>query len=159
MYKLLLCLFALAAPLSASTATTAPQRDYYAPLNNADKANIRYIINTLAYKSTLSLLFYQTSLENAGNQTRHIHPLRFFDFVFSDPELKVAVRRINGTPWSRFVAGMAGSFQTSANHDNMKEEYLDNFSHTVGVEKNLLQPSYQNHQWSQFINIARNHTR
>lgn len=130
-------------------------RNYYAALTRQEKTDIRYLITTLGNKSTISLMFYKRSLNQAGERTAHIHPLKFFLFVFTDEHLKRSVKKIKGIPWRRFVEGMGGSFSSASRRDNMKEEYIEDFVNRLRIRKNLIYSSIQNRQWRIFINTVR----
>lgn len=123
-------------------------RDYFRPLTDYDKANIRYIINTLANNSTLALWSYQDSLERVGARTEGLHPLRYLGFVFSDPELKGQINSIGWTPWSRFVSRFSESLDSAAKRDNLTEAIILDFAKTVGLELSEIRPLIDGHQWA-----------
>jgi hypothetical protein len=126
-------------------------------MTDQEKRDISYIIMTLATKSQMSLLFEKKELNRAGDRVSHVHPLRFLLYIFSDGQLKTAVKKIKGLPWNRFVSGMAGSLDKAAARNSIKEEYVADFSKTVGVDPSILAPSLQSRHWEEFINIVRNH--
>jgi len=126
-------------------------RNYYAPLTEQEKADIRYLITTLANKSTISLFLYKRSLNQAGERTGHIHPLKFFLFVFTDEQMKRSIKKNWGMPWRRFVEGMGESFSNASKRDNMKEEYIEDFVKKVGIRKSLIYSSIKNRRWKKFI--------
>lgn len=130
-------------------------RNFYAPLSNEEKQNIRYIITTLANNSAISLMFYQTSLKQAGKDISHVHPLKMLEFIFSDPVLKRDVKKINGLPWKRFVEDTAKSLQDSEERDNLKQEHIEDFCKAVAIPSAYLSPAVASHNWVQFINMAR----
>ena len=88
--------------------------DYNAPWTEEDKQDISYIINTLATKSGFSLLFEKNKLERAGKSTIHANTLQMLTYIFSDPELKIAVKQISGTAWQRFSKETAESLEGKA---------------------------------------------
>jgi hypothetical protein len=130
-------------------------RDYFKPLSPQEETDIRYLINTLANNTAINLLLHKRSLDQAGNRIAHVHPLKFFLFVFADSQLKYSIKRIKGIAWRRFVKGMAGSFNTAYIKGDMREEYVDDFSEKVGVPKNSIEPLIQKQDWAQFINKVR----
>lgn len=130
-------------------------RDYQVSMTKQEKRDIRFIIITLATKSSISLLFEKRALNRAGNRVAHVHPLKFLSFIFSDYELKNAVTKIRGIPWRRFAKDMGASLGKSANRRNMKEKYIADFVQIVGVSEELLTPSIHNGRWVDFINVTR----
>lgn len=131
-------------------------RDYSAKLSETEKKDISYIITTLANSSYMSLAFKEGSLKQAGNRIENVHPLKLLQYIFSDPKLKKSVKRVQGTPWRRFVSDTARSLDKEAQLGNMKESYLKEYSDAVGVNEGLLNSSVQNNNWEEFINVTRN---
>ncbi len=144
---------------NSGEASSVGARNYYAPLTDREKADIRYIILTISGKSKLSLLFAQSSLNQAGNRVADVHPLVFLGYIFSDQQLKYAAKRIDGMVWDRFSGDMADSLAKEAERRNVKKEYLEDFSKKIGVEESIFNYSVQNGRWKEFINLARNNTR
>ncbi len=126
-------------------------RDYYKALTDNDKENISYIVTTLATKSYLSLLFQKGRLERTGEKTAHIHPLRYLGFVFSDPTLRVHIRKIGGLPWKRFVEGFAESLETESSLANLKDEHIEDFSALTDVDSKLIFPPLREGRWTEFM--------
>ncbi len=130
-------------------------RDFFVPLTPKEEADIRYIITSLSSKSLFSLLSYRRSLNETGDRVAHVHPLVFLGFIFSDDELKKAVKEIDGITWRRFVKGMGESLEKSAKRDNMEKKYVAEFAKEVGIKETLILPSIQNRKWFEFINVTR----
>ena len=131
-------------------------RDYYAPITENEKKDIRFIIITLATKSQFSLLFEKRALDQAGNRISHIHPLKMLSYIFTDNELKYAVKKIRGIPWRRFAKGLGESLDKSAKRKNLTQELIADFTQTVGVNSSLISPSAEKGRWEDLINITRN---
>jgi len=126
-------------------------RDYNAPLTENEKANIRYIITTLANTSTIGLAFYQKKLQQAGNNVDHVHPLKFLGYIFSDPKLKSDVPRIASMPWNRFANDMGESLGKAYQRENLKPEYIHEFAKQIGVPYESIQSYFQQRQWVSLI--------
>lgn len=139
--------------------SAAPGSDYYAPLTEKEKGDIRYIITTISGKSKFSLLFSQGSLNQAGNRVSNVHPLVFLGYVFSDPQLKQAAKNIDGMVWDRFSGDMAKSLALEANHGNVKKEHLNDFAKKIGVNETIFDQVAQSGRWKEFITIARDNMR
>lgn len=154
-------LFALLLAMSCFTGAEARPRppnsqDYDVPLTDADKKNITFIITTLANNSMIKLMFYKSALNQAGDQIARVHPLKLLAYVFTNPLLKQDVKKIDGTPWNRFVQGMADSLEGEVQEGRMKPATIEDFAKTVGVNEKLLEPYVQSNQWTGFINAVRN---
>jgi hypothetical protein len=141
----------------ASARTTGEARDYNRPMSENEKNDIRYIITTISGKSKISLLFHQSSLNQAGNRTSQVHPLTFLTYIFTDRELKPAVKRIQGIVWQRFSHDMGESLAKEAQRQNVTDENIADFAGKIGVDQSLLMTAAQRNRWQDFINIARSH--
>jgi hypothetical protein len=132
-------------------------RDYWAEITEEEKKEISYIITTLSTTSFIALALKEDSLKEAGDKVEHVHPLKFLRYIFMDPQLKQAVKKIQGTVWKRFSRDTARSLKQEAKLDNIKEPYLKDYSDSIGVDQKILQPSIQNKDWVEFINMSRDH--
>lgn len=132
----------------------APRR-FDSSIEHKDREDIRYIVTSLANKSILGIASIQGELEAAGNRIDHLHPLCFLMVVFSDEELKVGIRNIRGRTlfWNPFISGLKTSLTTEARLDNMRPEFIHNFSSVVNINPAIIIPSLQNQQWDEFIDL------
>jgi hypothetical protein len=128
-------------------------RAYYKDITSEEKNDIRFIVNSLANKSLISLAVYKSDLEAAGDRIDHIHPLRFLMTIFSDEELKVGVRNIRGRGWiwNHFISGLKESLSTETNIDNMKTDFIEHFSQTLKINSSTLVPLIWRQDWDHFI--------
>lgn len=126
-------------------------RDYYAPLSDYDKENIRYIINTLSHNSTFALMFHKSSLEKVGARTGGIHPLKYLGFIFADPDLKGQVKNIGRTPWSRFKKDFGVSLGKAVTRKNLNDDMVEDFVKTVGIELSKVKPLIADQRWLEFM--------
>ncbi len=131
-------------------------RDFYYQPNNEEIRNISYVVKTLANKSEISLLVYAGSIETAGNNTAHIHPLKFLQVIFADEELKVGMRVVKGKSmvWKKFRGGIADSLADEQVVGNMHIGYLVDFCNAVGLNIKLVQNLYEQGQWKDFIDAV-----
>lgn len=150
-FLFLLCLWSII----AAPAYAASLPDYYAAPTDQEKADIRFIILTLSNKSGLSLLFERSALEQAGSRTRDVHPLRFLCYVFTDPQLRSAIGRIQGIAWNRFSKDMGDSLARQAANANLTPEILSDFSKQIGFVEPKLSPNATGSDWQRFIQAAR----
>lgn len=135
-------------------------RNYFAEVTNEEKADIRYIVTTIANKSLISIALIKNEIEEAGDRIDHLHPLRFLMTVFSDEELKAGVRNIRGRGWlwNHFTGGIKESLSTEANIDNLKEiEHVAHFAQTLNLDPNIILPAIRQQRWDDFIDLLITH--
>lgn len=131
-------------------------RNYDAPVTNAEKKDIRYIVQSLADKSLFSLLRHKGSLEAAGDRINQVHPLRFLMCIFTDPELKRGVKDIykrGGWVWSDFIGGLNSSLEEESYRNNLRDDQVNDFAKVVGVNPNLIFPAIRKRHWTEFVVI------
>lgn len=142
-----LLLVAMGHSLAAGEITVG-RRDYYAALSQEDEAHIRYIVNTLADKSPVSLwLFHRRSLEAAGRKTLHIHPLAFFRVILADPVLRRQLTRIQRLPWQRFQKYLVRSFKAAHRRRNLPEGIVRDFSERTGMTAEMVTDAISQEDW------------
>ena len=134
-------------------------RPYDMEVSLAEKADVHYIVTTLANKSLIFLAFNRKELEVAGNRIDHLHPLRFLMTVFTDEELKVGIRNIRGKGWvwNSFIGGLRECLTSEAGIGNVREEYIVHFAHTVGIDENMVLPAVRQGDWDTFIDLLITH--
>ncbi len=142
--------------LIAVTALPAQQRPcdaYPVEINATEKADIAYIITTLANKKGVALLFKRSALNAAGDRVNHVHSLKFLEVIFTDPKLKADMKKIHNKSfvWRNFMDGMCGSLQRQADAGNMTEEQIDAFAKAVKVDPKLLYPLVKERNWNKFV--------
>jgi len=128
-------------------------RNYYTEVSPEERADIRFIITTLANKSLISIAIAKGDLEAAGDRIDHLHPLRFLMTVFSDEELKVGIRNIRGKGWvwNHFVGGLKDCLAAEMYIGNMKDEYVVNFSQIVKIDPRIITPTIIDQKWDDFV--------
>lgn len=163
LFKLFICFSILTgfSDIHAKQIEAASQTDsrpYSSPITDAEKRDIRYIIITLATKSYFSLLMQQRSLTDAGNRTAQIHPLKYLEYIFSDPELRSATKNIKGMPWNRFAGDMAHSLNNEYENGTLNKEQLKSFSQSTNISEANLMPYFENEQWKELIFAMQKHS-
>ncbi|MBA2369377.1 MAG: hypothetical protein H0V82_10205 [Candidatus Protochlamydia sp.] len=131
-------------------------RDYYAPVTKQEKKDIHYIVTALAHDNLVSLGASKSSLNKAGERIEQLHPFKFLSTIFTDEELKAGIHAIRGRiawVWDEFVGGFIRGFKEETAKKNMKNEYIKDFSSTVGIDPALIMPSIQRGEWEGLINI------
>lgn len=135
-------------------AKSAATRVYSEQVSAEDKKDIRFVVTTLANKSLLKLAKYRPQLEDAGERLEHVHPLRFFQCIFSDDELIVGIRNIRkrGWVWDEFRDNSIKRLQQECERSNLYQ-FVNDFAQNIGINSALILPALQNKQWDNFINI------
>ncbi|OJU80493.1 MAG: hypothetical protein BGO10_06245 [Chlamydia sp. 32-24] len=140
--------------VTAAAVKTGSPRNYYGPINEEDKKNLSFILNTLAKENLLKIAKKKSSLTSAGKKIAHLHPLKFLYIVFTDEELKSDINALQnkGWVWNDFKESIVESFAKEKKLGNLKEEYLVDFSSAVNVDPNLFMNSYVNGRWEEMLN-------
>lgn len=130
-------------------------RDYNIPVTAAEKADLAYIANTLGQSSLAGIATSKSSLKKAGDRIDHLHPLRFLMTIFTDEELKadISAIRSRGWIWDKFFDGLEGSLREESKKDNIRQEFITDFAHVVGINASLIEPAIQEKKWKEFVDI------
>jgi hypothetical protein len=134
-------------------------RDYMQPVSPQEKADIRYIVISLASNSWLQLLDARASLKKAGDRVDHVHPFRFLMCIFKDEELKAGVHSIRDRKkiWKEFLGGLSTSLEEEANFNNLKAEFIQDFANHVGVNSSVINASIKGRRWEEFVDLLLTH--
>jgi len=127
-------------------------RSYAGGLSRKDAEDIAYIVTTLANSSLPKIKSAETSLKKAGDRIDPVHPLQFLLCVFSNEELKVAIRNLQGRSWvwSDFIDGITKTLAEENGKNNI-QPYLGEFASKLNVSINILQPLQQSGKWEKFV--------
>lgn len=138
-----------------ATGAHAGKRDYYRNVTKTEKAELRYILTTLAKNSLTSLLKNRSKLQDAGDRIDHLHPLRFILTCFKDDELKGSFHCVHdrGKVWKEFFKELKKNFEEEASHENLLEEYVKDFAKSLKINASLILPALQKKQWDNFVEI------
>lgn len=128
-------------------------REYLAEAGAAERADIAYIVNTLADTFEPKLFFYQTELQAAGARIAHVHPLNFLGTIFRDEVLKVKIRMVKkkSIAWKNFVNGVSTTMQEELGRNNLTREMMQDFAERVGVNPNFFYPFLKTQLWEQMV--------
>lgn len=131
-------------------------RDYSAAVTPVQKKAIGYVIRTLGDKPEASLLIYKGRLEVEGNKADGVHPLRWFEVILTNEKLKASMANLCRRSWifSQFMNGMGHSFDLAVQRGNLTEAQLHDFAEKIGVDVSLLQPSFDQQNWKEFVSTA-----
>ncbi len=135
-------------------------RDYYAGYTQEDKKNWKFILTTLSNKPLTKLLTLRPKLKSAGAKINHVHPLQLLCCAFSDDSLKVALRNLQsrgGFVWGEFISDIGNSFNEELSHNNMRDEFIHDFSLNVKIDIDVIYSSIQQRNWGKFINLLIDH--
>ena len=138
----------------ASRHQPAGVRNYNTKLAEGEKSDIRYIVTTLGNVSIPNLIFYKSSLEQAGDRIDHVHPLRFLEYVFTNEELKVGIRNVKSKGswvWGDFLGGLSNSLNEESDYSNMTDTFIRDFAANVKVDVNAIYNLIKQRQWGLLI--------
>lgn len=138
-----------------SNRATSTPRNYAEPASAADKADIRFIVTSLATKSWAQLLGQRSSLNKAGDRVDHVHPLRFVQVIFTDDEMNGCLHSIRDRSlvWKKFFSGLAGSLDEESARNNMRPEFIQDFAASLKIDPSLFMGLLQQKRWSDFIDV------
>ncbi len=122
-----------------------------------DKQNIAYIIQTMAENGKLSLLFKQSELKRVGAEINHVHPLKFLEAIFSNPDLKVCMRDIHHDyfKWNGFMDGLVPSLTNHMNQGKLMQ-YVNEFAMKTNAVPEEIIPYFQSRDWENLVRYLMN---
>lgn len=129
-------------------------RSFAAGITQAEAADISFILKTMANSSLPKIKAAETSLKKAGERIAHVHPFFFLSTIFTDEELKVCVRNLQGRAWvwKEFLRGIVDSLSEEHAKDNILP-FVNDFVAIVKVDPSMILPSLQANRWERFVNI------
>ncbi len=131
------------------------KRDYFTQLTPQEAKDIQFIVTTLGNTSAVGLLFKKSALEKAGDRIGQVHPLRFFGYVMSHPQLKASFANIKGMAWNNFEDGMVGSLKKADSRNNLNAEMVNDFARQSHLDASTVQGFVKHKQWKQLIAFVR----
>ncbi len=139
--------------LSRRVSVNGP-RPYQRSVTPEEKRDIAYIVTTLADKSLVELKSKESTINKVGDRVDHVHPLQFLNCIFSDEELKVAMRNVYGRNWvsKKFMDGLIDSLKKENTHGNVLPHAQD-FSSRLNVDPRTILPAMQKGEWDEFVAI------
>jgi len=129
-------------------------RDYQKGFTDEERGEIHYILKSCALKSLPSLWSNRHDLEKAGDRIDHIHPLRFLECTFTDPENVVYIHNIKkrgSWVWDDFTKGLKSSLSEESQIDNIKSADVAHFSATLGLNGQVIQEYVKGKKWDAMI--------
>jgi len=143
----------------AGQAKTAVLRNYWQDIQPNERADIEFIVTTLAYKSLPSVFYNKKKLEDAGDRINNVHPLRFLLVIFSDPKLNAGVRAIESRDllWGNFVGGTYSSLKEETESNNMDEACIQDFCMQLNINAadayQQISNSLRQEKWDAFMKL------
>jgi hypothetical protein len=124
-------------------------------LTAADRANIAWIIRTMADNGKLSLLMsYKNELKRRGAEINHVHPLKFLAAIFDPnvPDLKCCMFNVFDDYFKRegFLDGLAPSLTREADRGKL-EAYIPGFAKDVGASPDAIRPYFHAKDWDGLV--------
>lgn len=129
-------------------------RDYYSALTDQEKTDIGYIVRVLSNDSLIKIKQNESSLKKAGDRVDNVHPFQFLFCIFSNEELKVGIRNIQGRSWvgKGFMEGITTSLSKESKVSNVLP-YVSDFAGRLNIDVNAILPALQAGQWEKFVDI------
>ncbi len=105
-------------------------------IDTLDRNNIKKLITRLGNWGVARLLWHVKEMNRLGDRIRHIHPLCFLSYIYSEPELIQCMKLINRSYFKKkeFITGLSEKMDMEAGNDNLLP-YVRDFSEKIGCEK------------------------
>lgn len=118
------------------------------PLADWEKKLIYTIFTTMADKNVIQLAWEKKSLEKKGKKINPVHPMRLLGYVFSDPDLKKAMRAIKKShfKWNGFIDGFSRRMKEEAGRNNLVR-HIPGFCEQVGANPDEVRHYIDKHDW------------
>lgn len=139
--------------VKAYESSKALARNYDAPVSVQEKKDLAYILKTLANSSLAKIAKEKANLKKAGDRIDNLHPFKFFEAVFTDEELKVYMRNLEGKSWvwTEFRDGVTKSLAKESAADNLKLEYVQGLANALQIDINQILPTIVDKNWSKLV--------
>jgi len=133
-----------------------PPRDYWSPVTDQEKRDLAELVRTLANELQPALLGKKSHLEGTLKpRLVHLHPLKFLTIIFTDNELKVCMKNLDGklVVWKKFEGETTESLAKENNAGNITQDQINDFANKVGLSSAELTPFFQGQKWTQLISF------
>lgn len=132
---------------------TISPRNYLVPATPDQKIDITEIVKTLANSSLVKIKNSESSLKKAGDRIDDIHPFQFLITIFTDEELKVYIRNLQGRSWvwKRFLEGITETLAEEHGLGNLLP-FAQDFANRINMNINVILPLLETAKWEKFVN-------
>jgi hypothetical protein len=151
------CCIAMAPPAMASIVKKPPVKSTetaYKDLVCTDehRACIHELITTMAEHGKLALLFKQNHLKGIGDRISDVHPMKFLEVIFSDPQLKGCMTTIWGDYFKRngFMEGLGPSLSREMEKGKLMQ-YLSDFGTAIHVPAEQMKIYFEYMDWDNLV--------
>lgn len=123
------------------------------PCSEQDRADIYEIVSTVAEKGKINLLVnHQSDLREKGARIEHVHPLKFFSVILSNPHLKHCMSIICDDYFKRtnFVGDLVSALKREAGRGHTLI-YLNEFGSAIGVSPESLRGYFDSQDWENMV--------
>lgn len=117
-----------------------------------DQEAIGYIVVTLSEKGKWWLMKHRSHVEAVGDTINHVHPLKFMETIFADPDLKERMKIVFDDYFKRngFMKGLVVSLTNRSNIGEL-DEYLPDFAKAIGVPLKAIKPYFDDQDWDGLV--------
>lgn len=105
-------------------------------IDTLDRSNIKKLITRLGNWGVGRLLWHIKEMNRLGDRLRHIHPLCFLSYIYSEPELIQCMKSINQSYFKKkeFITGLSEKMDVEAKNNNLLP-YVRDFSQKIGCKR------------------------
>ena len=152
-YKLTVASKSVLSTANFSKKVRSIPRSYAGGVTASESADIAYILKTMANSSLPKIKSAESALKKAGDRIDHVHPLHFLACIFSNEELKVCMRNLQGRAWvwKEFLGGITESMAEEDARGNLLP-FVQDFAAKVKTDAHVLIPILEGGRWERFVN-------
>jgi len=128
-------------------------RPYRGQATQYEKSTLRYIILSLSNQKMLWLLAHEGELDRKGNSIDHMHPLDYWQTIFTDKEMIAAMHNIpnRSRVWKKFISRSGDTLSEEHARGNLRPEQIRSFCRNVKVRYTQIEPLLRTKQWEKFV--------
>lgn len=117
-------------------------------IEQVDQNNIKKLITRLGNWGVGRLLWHIKEMNLLGDRIKHIHPLSFLSYIYSQPELIKCMKLINRSYFKKkeFITGFSEKMDIEAKNDNLLP-YIRGFSEKIGCKWEDIFIFIDRHDW------------
>ena len=126
-----------------------------------DKKYIYQLIEQLGNWGYFALLFNRSDMEELGAKVNHLHPLKFLEVIFLQPQLRQCLSKVMRDPFKRaeFMDGLGKRLSEEASRGAL-DLYLVDFLGELklgGINLENIQAICKDHKWAELIDYLLEH--
>lgn len=122
------------------------------PLSEKEEENIEKILHALGTCGVPELIWKQKELKRLGKSINHVHPLRFIEYIVSQPILRSDLQEThrNFFKWRAFLDGFRRRMTEEFYKGNLKQ-YLPGFCKALEIKQEVAEHFIDRRDWEGLV--------